>query len=158
VIEKTLAYGFYVAIVRDYRLLPAAVVPVAAALLLGTEVLAIVLMLVPALAAGGAALAVALFTLYGVAMAMALGAGRTEIECGCGGEGQIVTWGLVVRNAALVAIAVFTWLPATARTMHWPDVTMGLLAIFVVCLLLAIAEKTIGTSAAIRRLNSGSNT
>jgi hypothetical protein len=157
VIEKALGYGLYIAIVRDYRLLPAALAPFAGAALLGAELLAIVLMLVPAFTAAGAILAVALFALYGAAMATALFAGRTEIECGCGGDGQIVTWALVVRNAVLVGITAFTLFPTTGRTTAWPDILMGLLAIFVVYLLLAIAEKTIGTSVAIRRLNSGSN-
>ena len=156
-IEKALGYGIYVAIVRDYHLLPAPAAPFAAAALLAGEVLAIVLMLMPAFAVVGATLAAALFALYGAAMAAALFAGRTEIECGCGGDGQIVTWALVVRNAVLVAIAAFTLLATTGRAMTWPDILMGLLGIFVVCLLLAIAEKTIGTSVAIRRLNSSSN-
>jgi hypothetical protein len=157
VIEKAVGYDIFIAIVRDYRLLPAALAPFAGAALLGAEALAIVLMLVPAFAAAGAIITAALFALYGVAMAATLSAGRTEIECGCGGDGQIVSWALVVRNAMLVAIAAFTLFATTARTMAWPDILMGLLAIFVAYLLLAIAEKTIGTSAAIRRLNSGSN-
>jgi hypothetical protein len=157
VIEKAVSYGLFIAIVRDYRLLPAALAPFAGAALLGAEALAIVLMLVPAFAAAGAIIAAALFALYGAAMAATLFSGRTEIECGCGGDGQIVTWALVVRNAVLVAIAALTLFAITGRTMAWPDILMGLLAIFVVYLLLAIAEKIIGTSVAIRRLNSGSN-
>jgi hypothetical protein len=156
-IEKAHGYGIYVAIVRDYRLLPAPIVPSAAAALLVAEVLAIVLMLIPTVAAVGAMLSAALFALYGAAMAAALFAGRTEIECGCGGDGQIVTRALVARNAVLVAIAAFTLLPITRRMMACSDIVMGLLAIFLAYLLLAIVEKTIGTSVAIRRLNSGSN-
>jgi hypothetical protein len=158
VMEKALGYGIYVAIVRDYRLVPAFAAPSAAAALLAAEVLAILSVLVPALAAAGTTLAAALFALYGVAMAATLLGGRAELECGCGGDGQIVTWALVARNALLVAIAASTLLPVTARATAWPDVVMGLFAIFVLYLLLAIAEKTIGTSVAIRRLNSGSNT
>ena len=157
VIEKAMGYGIFVAIVRDYRLLPAPIAPFAAAALLAAEALAIVLMLIPTVAAVGALLSAALFALYGAAMAAALFAGRTEIECGCGGDGQIVTWALVMRNAVLVAIVAFTLFATTGRVMTLPDIVMGLLEIFVVYLLLAIAEKTIGTSVAIRRLNSGSN-
>jgi hypothetical protein len=40
--------------------------------------------------------------------------------------------------------------------MTWPDMLVDLVAVFVAYLLLAIAEKAIGTSVAIRRLDSRS--
>jgi hypothetical protein len=157
VIDKAFNFSLYVATLRDYRLLPAPLAPAAATALLAAEATAIVLLLVPASAAVGGCLAAALFALYGAAMAIVLMAGRTEIECGCGGDGQIVSWGLVARNAVLVAGAGLMVLPATGRVLHTPDLLMGLAAILVVYLLLATAEKTIGTSAAIKRLTSRFN-
>ncbi|MDR3468635.1 MAG: MauE/DoxX family redox-associated membrane protein [Xanthobacteraceae bacterium] len=149
-------YALYTATLTDYRLLPAVVVPAAAAGLVTAEALAVVLLLVPSASAVGAALAMALFGLYGLAMALALFGGRTEIECGCGGEGQLVSWGLVARNAVLVGISGSLILPMTARAMGWLDFLFGAVAVAVVCLLLAIAEKTIGTAAVIRRLDTHS--
>ncbi|GIS18476.1 MAG: hypothetical protein CM15mP120_03920 [Pseudomonadota bacterium] len=31
--------------------------------------------------------------------------GRQHIDCGCGGEGTPISWGLVLRNAVLLLIA-----------------------------------------------------
>jgi hypothetical protein len=154
VIDKALNFSGYLATLRGYRLLPSLAAPAAAMALLAAEALAIVLLLVPATAFIGGGLAAALFALYAAAMAIVLTAGRTEIECGCGGKGQIVTWGLVARNAVLVATAAFIWLPTVARTLALSDMLMGLAAILVSLLLLATAEKAIGTSVAIKRLTS----
>jgi len=156
VADKLHAYAIYSAILADYRLLPAAVVPVAAAALLAAEAVAIVLLLVPATSAFGALLAVGLFCLYGLAMTLALLGGRTEIECGCGGEGQLVSWGLVARNGVLAALAAGLVLPTTARSLGFFDFLVAAVAVAVVCLLLAIAEKTIGTAAVIKRLDTHS--
>lgn len=156
VADKLGGYAVFAATLADYRLLPPAVVPVAAATLLAAEAAAILLLLVPATCAFGAVLAIGLFGLYGLAMALALFGGRTEIECGCGGEGQLVSWGLVARNGVLAAIAAGLVLPTTARSLGYFDFLVAAVAVAVVCLLLAIAEKTIGTAAAIRRLDTHS--
>jgi hypothetical protein len=157
VMDKAFAYGMYIANLRDYRLLPDALAPLAGAVLLATETAAIVCLLAPPAVAVGAALAAVLLSIYAAAMAAVLRSGRNEVECGCGGEGQIVSWGLVARNGALAAIAASILLPTLARQMNWPDMLVGLVAVFVLYLLLAIAEKAIGTSAAIRRLDSRSH-
>ena len=151
---KLHGYTLYSATLADYRLLPAFAVPLAAAGLLAAEAFAIVLLLIPATCALGAALTILLFACYGSAMALALLGGRTEIECGCGGEGQLVSPGLVVRNAVLAAIAAGLMLPMTARSMGRLDFLFATVAIAVICLLLSIAEKTIGTAAAIKRLDT----
>jgi Methylamine utilisation protein MauE len=158
VIEKLLAYGSYVANVRDYQLLPDALASVVAPALLGAEIAAIFCLLLPALVTAGAVIATTLFAVYAAAMAAVLLAGRTEIECGCGGDGQIVTWALVARNGVLIALAGAGVLHTSARPMNWLETLVGSSAVLVGFLLLAIAEKTIGTALAIRRLNSGSNT
>ena len=157
VMEKFSAYGIFVANLRDYRLLPDALAPVAAPALVAAELAGILCLLLPATSAIGAIFACALLTLYALAMAAALRAGRHEIECGCGGEGQMVSWALVARNGVLIAISVSILLGTSARAMTWPDVLVGLVAVFLLFLLLAIAEQAIGTSAAIRRLDSGSH-
>jgi hypothetical protein len=157
VMDKTLAYGMYIANLSDYRLLPDALAPLAGAVLLAAEIAAIVCLLAPAAVAVGAALAAVLLAIYAATMTAVLRSGRNEIECGCGGEGQIVSWGLVARNGVLVAIAASIAVPTSGRPMNWPDMMVGLVAVFVLYLLLAIAEKAIGTSAAIRRLDSRSH-
>lgn len=153
VADKLLDFAVYTATLADYRLAPAAAVPVVAAGLLAVEALAIVLLLVPSTSGAGAALAIGLFALYGLAMALVLFGGRTEIECGCGGEGQLVSWGLVVRNGVLIAVSAALLLPTAGRALGWLDLAIGGVAVAIVCLLLAIAEKTIATAAVIRRLD-----
>lgn len=157
VMDKALAYGIYIANLHDYRLLPDALAPLAGAILLAGEIAAIICLLAPSATVAGASLAAVLLAVYAAAMAAVLRSGRNEIECGCGSEGQIVSWGLVARNGVLAVIAASVLLPTSSRPMHWPDMTVGLVAIFVIYLLLAIAEKAIGTSAAIRRLDSRSH-
>jgi Methylamine utilisation protein MauE len=156
VIEKALAYDIYVANLRDYRLLSDAMTPVVAPILLAAESVAIVCLLLPVASGIGAILAAMLLSVYALAMAAVLRAGRNEIECGCGGDGQIVSWALVARNAVLVAISASILLQTSARATSWADMLIGPVAILLLCVLLAIAEKAIGTSAAIRRLDSSS--
>ncbi|MCA1454329.1 hypothetical protein I6F35_14040 [Bradyrhizobium sp. BRP22] len=157
VVEKLSAYGFFVANLQDYRLLPDALAPVAAPTLLIAELAAILCLPLPTISAIGSITAASLFAIYALAMAMVLLAGRHEIECGCGGEGQVVSWALVARNGVLGAISASIPLPTSNRAMSWPDMLVGVAATFLVFLLLAIAEKAIGTFAAIRRLGSGSH-
>ncbi|WP_022720186.1 MauE/DoxX family redox-associated membrane protein [Rhodopseudomonas sp. B29] len=156
-VEKLSGYGLYVANLGDYRLLPDAAVPLIAPVLLAAEIAAICCLLLPWTRAAGAVTACVLFGLYALAMVGALRAGRTEIECGCGGDGQPVSWGLVVRNAVLVLTGAALLLPQSPRSLGWADMTVGALAIAVLFLLLVIAEKMIGTAAAIRRLDSNSH-
>ena len=155
VVEKLSAYGIFVANLRDYRLLPDALAPIAAPILLTAELIAIPCLLLPATGAIGAIIAASLLAIYALAMTAALLAGRHEIECGCGGEGQMVSWALVARNGVLVAITASILLPTSNRSMSWQDILVGPVAIFLFFLLLAIAEKAIWTFAAIRRLDSG---
>jgi hypothetical protein len=153
-IEKAFDFGIFTAIMRDYGLLPARLIAPAAVMLLAGEVIAIACLIAPGFAAAGALFAGGLFAVYGVAIGVALLSGRTEIECGCGGEGQMISWALVVRNVVLIMISGLCSLGVADRPLAWPDFVVGLLAILVAFLLLSIAEKTIATSAAIKRLNS----
>jgi uncharacterized membrane protein YphA (DoxX/SURF4 family) len=71
--------------------------------------------------------AMALLGGYAVAMAINLLRGRRSIDCGCGGDRQPISWALVGRNAALVAISALALQPASARPLGWID------AVTVVC-------------------------
>ena len=156
IVEKAANFAVHAATLRDYRLLPERIAPVAAAGLLCAEIAVVFALVVPAMRSAGALAAGALLCLYAVAMALALRAGRTEIECGCGGDGQMVAWGLVARNAALIATAGLLLAPASARALGWPDMIEAVCATLVAWLLLATAEKAVENGAAIRRLRSQS--
>ena len=154
IIEKLLDYEVYIANLREYQLLPEQFTAGAAAALVLAEIAAVVCLLAPAWATIGGVLTMALLALYAAAMTAAMVRGNSEIECGCGGEGQIVTSGLVVRNAVLIVIAGSILMPTSGRPMTWSDILGGSLAVLVGFLLLAIAEQIIKNSAAIRRSNA----
>ena len=156
VLEKATNSAIHVATLRDYRLLPEALAPRAAAVLLALEGMTLAALMLPSLRTIAALAAIGLLALYAVAMALALRAGRTEIECGCGGSGQIVSWGLVARNVVLMAGRRPDRPSARTRAMGWVDYAQGACAILIAWLLLAIAEKAIESQAAIRRLQTQS--
>lgn len=69
----------------------------------------------------------------GVALALLRGAGR--IECGCGGANQRISWGLVVRNAGLAAVAALAAaeeLPRSLGPVDYISVAGAILALLVV--------------------------
>lgn len=70
--------------------------------------------------AAGAAGAVALLLLYAGAMAWHRAQGHT-LDCGCGGDPLPLSWALVLRNAALAALALAAAAPMAARTLALAD-------------------------------------
>lgn len=83
------------------------------------ESLAAVLLLSPLRAAGGL-LAAALLLVYAAAMAWHRWHGHA-LDCGCGGEPLPVSWALVLRNAALAALAGLAAAPMTQRSLGVAD-------------------------------------
>ncbi|MCB1540432.1 MAG: hypothetical protein KDJ25_06150 [Rhodoblastus sp.] len=156
IFEKSSNFIVYTATLRDYRLIPEAIAPFVAVCLFIAEISVVALLALPETRVAGAMGAMALFVLYALAMALALAAGREEIECGCGGEGQIVSWALVARNAGLIAIAALVVAPQTSRELSMFDQAQAACAILVFWLALAIVEKTIESQAAVRRLRAQS--
>jgi hypothetical protein len=154
ILEKVTQYSLFVARVRDYRIIAERLTPLAATTALGLEVATLLALLVPRGNFLGAISAIGLFALYGVAMGHALRAGRTEIECGCGGQGQVVSWLLVIRNVVFAAIAGLVLLPTAVRSLSGLEIGIVVCAIIIGWLLLATAEKSIETAATIRRLES----
>jgi hypothetical protein len=105
--------------VANYRLLPdALVVPVAVALP-ALEAMAGVGLLVDGLRVAGAALAITAVGSATAAVAINVSRGRTDVDCGCGGiEGhQRLSWGLVARNALLLAGLVASTLAGPAQPL-----------------------------------------
>src|SRR2546425_10159919 len=76
------------ATLAEYRLLPAGLVPLAAALVVAVEVAAAGALLVPGARAAGLVAAAALLVLYGAAIAINLARGRRDIDCGCAGRSE----------------------------------------------------------------------
>ena len=115
-------------VLAGYRLLPEALVPLAAAAVIGVEVLAAGLLVVPSQRARGAALAAGLLVVYALALGLNLLRGRTRIDCGCLGFGRTerISWAMVVRNFAFAALALVALLPSSPRRIEALDViTIG---------------------------------
>jgi hypothetical protein len=111
------------AALADYALLPRAVVPAAAAGIALAELAVGAACAIPATATAGCAAAAGLVALYTVAVAGNLLRGRRVVDCGCGGPGgpRPPSWGLVARNAAVVALLLVGALPASGRSLAWLD-------------------------------------
>src|SRR5439155_1227195 len=96
--------GRFRATLVEYRLLPAGLVPLAAALVVAVEVAAAGALLVPGARAAGLVSAATLLVVYGAAVAINLARGRRDIDCGCAGPagGLMVGKGPAVGEPAPV--------------------------------------------------------
>jgi len=121
--HKLRDFGRFRTTLGDYRLLPGAVVPLAAILVVGVEIAAAITLLASARRAPGPVAAAALLVLYGVAIALNLARGRRHIDCGCAGPAvrrPISGW-LVARNGALAAAVLVGLAPVRSRPLVWVD-------------------------------------
>lgn len=124
-------------VVGNYRLLPRAMVRVAARALPIAEFVVAALLIVPAGRLAGGAAAALLLALFAAAMAVNIRRGRREIDCGCfrSAHRQHLSWPLVGRNAVLVLFALGLLVPSTGRALGWFDwvqVCTGVAALFLV--------------------------
>lgn len=143
----------FAAALREYRLLPGALLgPVA--LLLPLLEAALALAWLAGAARGVVATATAgLLLLYAAAMAVNLWRGRVDIDCGCGlgGAGRAVgrlSWWLVARNALLAAVAAGAALPVAPRAPARFEPVVLVLAILAAVLLYAGASQLLRNGAA----------
>jgi uncharacterized membrane protein YphA (DoxX/SURF4 family) len=114
----------FVGVVHNYRVLPEFLVrPVAYALPPLEAAIALALLLEPT-RRGAAIAAAALLAVFAVVMAVNLARGRVEIDCGCFAAAlrQRISWALVGRNLALIALAALAMPAVTvARALTWLD-------------------------------------
>jgi methylamine utilization protein MauE len=111
----------FVATLADYRVLPAPLVPAAAAAVVAVELgLA---GLVPLPGAAGLRAGAALLLVYAGAIAANLVRGRRHIDCGCLGVvgRRSISWWLVGRNVAFAALALAGTVPVRERVLVWVD-------------------------------------
>ena len=136
-------------ILAAYRLLPAALIPIAAFMIPLLELSLALSWLLPGtlpLAAIGTAL---LLGAYGSAMAINIWRGNTAIDCGCNLAGSkdesrhYLSLGLVLRNGLLAAIAALAVVPANGRALGVLDYVSVALACLVIALLYAAANQLI---------------
>ena len=123
-LAKLRAFDEFVGVVHNYRVLPELLVrPVAYALPPFEAAIALALLLEPTRSVGAAG-AAALLAVFALAMAVNLARGRVEIDCGCFAATlrQRISWALVGRNVALMALAALA-IPSSgvARALTWLD-------------------------------------
>ena len=145
----------FVGVLQEYELLPQATVVLAGRALPCLEAVLGVGVLLPVTRSIGLIAVACLLALYAAAMAINLWRGKRNIDCGCGGEGQPLSWALVVRNAVLAGIAVGVSGPAGERDFEWLDgVTLvsGVLAFYVLYLLV---DELLRQATRLRALRTG---
>ena len=96
----------FASILRQYRLLPDRLVPLAATAVIVSEACATAGLMWPQSRAVAALLACGLLLLYTAAIGTNLLRGRMSIHCGCGGAGQGISQLHVIRNVLLALCAV----------------------------------------------------
>jgi hypothetical protein len=143
----------FVGTLRDYRLLPGRLVPLAASAIVASELGIGIALLVPGLAVPAALACAALLLLYSGAIGINLARGRRHIDCGCLGPGarQPIHGWLLVRNGALIAICLVATVPATGRAITWIDAVSILGGLSVVALLFQALPALVGAEISSRR-------
>jgi uncharacterized membrane protein YphA (DoxX/SURF4 family) len=101
--------------VANYRIVPPALVPAAAAALVGVEMVAGIALLANVWARGAAWVLAALLALFTVGLSTALARG-IDLACGCFGGNSPATWWTVLRDVVLLALAVLVALTARPRS------------------------------------------
>jgi hypothetical protein len=126
-LHKARDVGVFRETLRNYRLLPDALVGGAAIAVLAVETLTALALLWPPSAGPGALAALGLLATYTAAIGINLARGRRHIDCGCSGPAhrQPLSGWLLVRNGALLAGALAASLPTTLRPLLWLDAVSG---------------------------------
>ena len=111
------------AIVANYRLAPAVLVPVVALLIPALETTVAALLLPVPTRSAAAMAGMMLLAAYGAGIAINLGRGRRDLDCGCSGPADrrpIGSW-MVWRNGLLVALLALLVLPSSSRPLEASD-------------------------------------
>jgi hypothetical protein len=122
-LHKLLNFPDFVASVQDYRLLWSGLTLPIAGMLALMELVVVVALVQPGSRGLGAILAIILLLLYATGIGINLLRGRTAVHCGCswGNDKQFIRPGMLLRNAALAAVAGFILLPSNGRELLWMD-------------------------------------
>jgi len=142
------------AVLADYRLLPAASVPIAALLLVALEGSLAAALPLPLWRGATPWAAAALLTVYTGAIAVNLARGRRHIDCGCGGPAASRPLGpwLLARNAFLIAAALALTAAPAPRALAPLDVVTVAGGVASLALLYAAADQLIAAWPAHSRL------
>lgn len=139
-----------------YRLLPEVLVTPVALALPALELIAAVALLFVPYRVAGAVLALVVLATVTSAVAVNVLRGRVDIDCGCGGaEGrQRLSWGLVLRNAVLMAVIAVGAQPGSVRELGALDYTTLVLASLALYGLYATASQLVANRPGLEALRN----
>lgn len=139
-----------------YRLLPEVLVTPVALALPALELIAAVALLFAPYRVAGAVLALVVLATVTSAVAVNVLRGRVDIDCGCGGaEGrQRLSWGLVLRNAVLMAVIAVGAQPGSVRELGALDYTTLVLASLALYGLYATASQLVANRPGLEALRN----
>ena len=130
-----------------YELVPSAILPGLARAIPVAEMAVVFLILVPITRPWAGALATSLLASYSVAMAINLLRGRDDIDCGCGGQPQMLSYWLLLRNAALIVGCFLLVIPVTGRALVWADFILLTLMVAVLSCAYLLVEQLVRNQA-----------
>ena len=138
----------------DYQLLPEALVRPTARLVPLLELAIAFALLVPVSRGYAALSAASLLALYAAAIGINLWRGRADIDCGCAGpdQAQPLRPVLLLRNSALVALALVASVAPVARDLNLFDGFVTLAAAAVALLIYAAADCLLANSPLLLKL------
>lgn len=151
-VHKLSAIGEFRAVLADYRVMPASIVPIVAILLPLNEIalgLAWIFLNIDVWLP-----TVGLLALYTTGIAINLLRGRVHISCGCGfgrstNTDEALSWGLVLRNVILIGAALVNAMPGGSRTVGAVDYVTLIAGLIAILLLFTAANQLIRNAAAI---------
>jgi hypothetical protein len=153
-IHKFIAWDDFRAVVRNYELLPDALVSFGAGIVTVLEASAAVLLVFSASRASGAYLAATLLGVYSGAMTINLFRGRVDLDCGCLGVArrQPIRWWMVSRNLIIAGVTLLAAARPTPRALGGLDAltitgaALSLTALYVAYNLLQAPRTSRGTA------------
>jgi len=140
---KVTNFAVFRATLAEYELLPESLSTGAAAIFVVAELSIGAAALLPATAQPAMYAAAALLALYALAIGINLARGRRDIDCGCTGPAtrQLLSGWLLLRNGALVALALVGAATSSGRVVAAADwVVVGLALTGAVALYAAINQ------------------
>jgi hypothetical protein len=152
-VHQGLGWSEWPGILRNYRLLPEAWVPVVAVVLPLLEALTSLALLWPRSRVLGASTAAVLLVVFALAMGINLGRGRTHIDCGCFGvrlRTGLSRW-MVVRNVLLAALVLALLVPPAPRPLSMWDWIVALISVASLAFLYPALNLLLDSRAAWRR-------
>ena len=121
--HKLRAPGVFKATMDEYQLIPEPISGLISSLLIAMELLAAILLLVPAARETGLVLVAVLLVVYTGGISINLLRGRRDIDCGCSGPAsrhELSGW-LVFRNLVLLGLVLLALGWSAQRPLNWLD-------------------------------------